>query len=306
MKFESIFNPRILSLIIIFVAGALPQASKEVRAIEVPFEFVKNEIVVHVRINGKGPFQMLLDTGTDPSAIDLNAAKEIGLKTSEVGQKGSGGGTSINLAYQTRLSLVELGGLLAKDVNAAAIDLSKLSERMGKTIHGVLGHSLLNKRIVQFDYPKNIVRFYERSPFPKTSEPNTQLRSTFPFRYRENLLIDDVWVNGKKLVGSLDTGASGNFDLTPAAIRELGLEAEVEKGEVASSVGYNGAFDNRKGHVKNVTIGGISVDSPAVTFFGKGTGHDNRPWGINIGNVFLKDFVVTIDYPAKSIRLERP
>jgi len=40
-------------------------------------------------------------------------------------------------------------------------------------------------------------------------------------------------------------------------------------------------------------------------FFAKGTGRDKK-WGINIGNVFLKDFVLTIDYRRKLIALERP
>jgi hypothetical protein len=48
----------------------------------------------------------------------------------------------------------------------------------------------------------------------------------------------------------------------------------------------------------------MSVDGPAVIFFGKGTGRDKRPWGVNIGNVFLKDFVVTVDYTSKLVTLE--
>lgn len=56
----------------------------------------------------------------------------------------------------------------------------------------------------------------------------------------------------------------------------------------------------------NITVGGISVDAPAVIFFAKGTGRDKKPWGINIGNAFLKDFVLTIDYRNKLVALERP
>jgi len=83
------------------------------------------------------------------------------------------------------------------------------------------------------------------------------------------------------------------------------LEDEVNHARVSSDVGYNGASENREGKVSNVTIGAISVDAPAVIFFGKGSGRDQKPWGINIGNVFLKDFVVTIDYRNKLIAFER-
>jgi predicted aspartyl protease len=126
------------------------------------------------------------------------------------------------------------------------------------------------------------------------------------FRYDDNVLIDDVSVNGKKMVANLDTGSSGQFNLTPAAVSYLGLEEEVSHAAGSTDVGFNGVAENKKGKVRNVTIGGISIDDPAVIFFAKGTGRDKKLWGINIGNVFLKDFVVTIDYRKKLIMLERP
>ena len=107
------------------------------------------------------------------------------------------------------------------------------------------------------------------------------------------------------MVGNLDTGSSGSFSLTPAAVAYLGLEEEVSRASVSTSVGYNNLSENREGKV-NVTIGGISVDGPAVVFFGKGTGRDKKPWGVNIGNVFFKDFVVTFDYRSKVVTFERP
>jgi predicted aspartyl protease len=250
---------------------------------------------------------MMLDTGTDPSAIDLATAKELGLKLAPIGQQGAGGGTSVNLTYETKLLLLEVGSLTAKNIEAVAVDLSKISQRLGRPLHGILGHSLLNSRIVQIDYPKQVVRFYTRSPFPKTTiQPNTSNRSVLPFRYADNVLIDGVSVNGKKMVANLDTGSDGTFQLTPAAISYLGLDEEVSKAQVSASVGYNGISQNRKGTISNITIGGISVDAPTVLFFAKGAGRDKKAWGINIGNVFLKDFVVTIDYRSKLIMIERP
>lgn len=286
--------------------GCFAQVRGQQPVIEVPFEFVRNEIIVQVKVNGNGPFNMMIDTGTDPSAVDLATAKEIGLKLSSEGRTASGGGTERNLAYVTRFPLIEIGGLTAKNVWTAAIDLSKVSERLGKPLHGVLGHSLLNGRVVQIDYPNHVVRFYSQSPFPKTAkQENTSKRTVLRFRYDDNVLIDDVSVNGKKVIGNFDTGSSGNFSLTPAAVSYLGLEAEVSQAKVSTSVGYNKQYENREGKVSNVTVGGISVDAPTVMFFGKGTGYDKRRWGVNIGNVFFKDFVVTIDYRSKLITLER-
>jgi len=289
-------------LVTLFVSSA--QAGGKQQVVEVPFDFYKNEIILQVKVNGKGPFNMMLDTGTDPSAVDLTTARDIGLKLHPLGKPGTGGGTDVNLTYYTELPLVEVSSFTVKDVETLALDLSKVSERLGKPLHGVLGHSVLNGRIVQIDYPNRVVRFYSQPLFSKAA--NTPKRSVLSFRYADNVLLDDVFVNGKKMVGNLDTGSSGTFNLTPAAVSYLGLEEEFNQAPVSTDVGYNGVSQNRKGKVNNVTVGGISVDAPAVIFFGKGTGRDKKPWGINIGNAFLKDFVLTLDYRNKLVMLERP
>ena len=294
-------------LLTIASLGCFAQANSKDQVIEIPFEFHKNEIILQVKVNGKGPFNMMLDTGTDPSGVDLATAKELELKLHPLGKEITGGGTDTNLGYYTQFPLIEVGSFTAKNVDALAINLSRVSERLGKPLHGVLGHSVLNGRIVQIDYPNHVVRFYLHSPFSKTTgQLNTAKRTVMVFRYNDNVLLDDVSVNGKKMVANLDTGSSGSFNLTPAAVSYLGLEEEVSRAPVSSDVGFNGVSENRKGKLRNVTVGGISVDEPAVIFFAKGTGRDKKPWGLNIGNVFLKDFVVTIDYRKKLITLERP
>ncbi|HJT27699.1 MAG TPA: retropepsin-like aspartic protease [Pyrinomonadaceae bacterium] len=289
-------------LITVFVSSA--EAGGKQQVVEIPFDFYRNEIILQVKVNGKGPFNMMLDTGTDPSAVDLTTAKEIGLKLHPLGKPGEGGGTDVNLAYYTELPLVEVAGFTVKNVETLALDLSKVSERLGKPLHGVLGHSVLKGRIAQIDYPNRVVRFYSQPLFSKA--PNTPKRSMLSFRYSDNVLLDDVLVNGKKIVGNLDTGSDGTFKLTPAAVGYLGLEEDFNQAPVSTDVGYNGVSQNRQGKVNNVTVGAISVDAPAVIFFAKGTGRDKKPWGINIGNAFLKDFILTIDYRNKLVTLERP
>jgi hypothetical protein len=179
------------------------QVKSSDRVVEVPFDFYRNEIILQVKVNGKGPFNMMLDTGTDPSVIDLATAKQLGVELIPLGTPATGGGTDVNLPYGTELPLVDVGGLTVKNIEALCINLSKVGERLGKPLHGVLGHSLLNGRIVQIDYPKRVVRFYSASPFSKaTNQSNTSTRTVLPFRYAENVLIDDVSVNGKKVVAN--------------------------------------------------------------------------------------------------------
>src|SRR5438093_4588460 len=112
-------------LLVLCGMSAFPQSGKT--PVEVPFEFVANQIVVQVKIGGKGPFNMLIDTDTDPSAIDSATAKELGLDVGGKGSAATSGGTEKNVVYSTRLPTVELGAISARDVLAATIDLKKLA-----------------------------------------------------------------------------------------------------------------------------------------------------------------------------------
>ena len=297
---------KLLLVIVSICFGYVAQSLATNEVVELPFDFYHNSIIVQAKVDGKGPFNMLLDTGVDPSVVDVNTAKGIGLALASDGHQGTGGGTDVNLSYETKLPLVELGGLRAENIEALAVNLSKTSEALGRPIYGVLGYSLLKNRIVQIDYPKHVVRFYARSPLAETSHQPDGLKPTsLSFRYHDDILVEGVLVNGKRIIANLDTGSNGSFQLTPAAVAELGLQAQVDKAKVSKSVGFNGTTENREATIDNITIGGISLKEPEVVFYGKGTGRDEEAWGIRVGNAFLKNFVVTIDYQSMMITLEQ-
>jgi predicted aspartyl protease len=277
-------------------------------ALEVPFALTHNEIVVTLKVNGQGPYQFLLDTDTDPSTVDLTVARAIHLPLKALGGQISGGGTEKREIFATSLKTLDISALQARDVEAIALDLSGLSTRLGVPVAGVLGHSFLGGRIVQLDYPNRTVRFFGTSPIPPAARGATG-RLTLPFTYDDSasaLMIDDATVNGRKVRAAIDTGSDGSFDLTPAAVVDLGLEATAAAGDLEVSTGYRGAAEHRKGRVETITVGTIAMSRPEVVFFLKGAGRDREPWSLNIGNAFLKDYVVTIDYRKKLITFDKP
>src|SRR2546430_1232024 len=116
-------------------SSAVGYSQKRSAPVEVPFEFVHNQIVVEVKIAGKGPYSMLLDTDTDPSAIDLATARELGLRLDSRSFPATGGGTETNLVQLTRLSTVELGGVIAKDVSAGGKEFTQLARQTTRPTH---------------------------------------------------------------------------------------------------------------------------------------------------------------------------
>lgn len=285
-----------------WVSGAEPSSMGV--PISVPFQFYHGEIIVQGKINGQGPFDMMLDTGADPSVINLSTARQLGLKIEATGGPGDGTGTDVNLAYGTALPSVELGGLRATNLEAVAMDLSKVSRKIGRPIAAVLGYSLLKNRVFQFDYPGQVARFLPSTPYPDGQATNSAKVTTVSFRYQNDIVADGVVVNGKKMLANVDTGCNSAFQLTPAAVIEAGLQNAPTTPR--QSVGFNGAATSGEGKISSVTVGGISVTNPTATFFNKGSGYDNEPWGIRLGNDFLKGYIVTFDFQAMKISLERP
>ncbi|MBV9294514.1 MAG: aspartyl protease family protein [Acidobacteriaceae bacterium] len=302
----------LLSVVLLFafaccVRSPVQGAAIEQSVIEVPFEFIHDSIVVQASVNEHGPFWMLLDTGADPSIVDLETANNVGLKLAAKGQQGSGGGTGVNPAYETVLPVVQLGGLRAANVDALGMNLSKLSSALGRPVGGVLGYSFLKRRIVQIDYPSRKVRFYTIAP-SCTSDANSPVPNctTLRFRYKDDILATGVTVNGKRVITNIDTGSNSYFQINPAAVDKLGLSGDLARAHASSSVGFNGELKNREGTVRNVTVGTISVNEPTVVFFGKGMGMDKEPWDLRIGNKFLKDYVVTLDFQRGRVTLAVP
>ena len=274
---------------------------------EVPFEFVHNQVVLQVKIGGKGPFTMLLDTNTDPSAIDVATARELALAVGRSGAPATGGGTETNIVYPTTLPGVEIGGVTAKQVAAATIDLGKISTRMERPIHGVLGFSFLKDRIVQIDYPNSKLRFFDASPYPRIEAlRNTVNLIAMPFRQEGGaVIVDSVFINNEKMRAALDTGSSGTLTLTPYAVSLLGLDEAIASAEVGSSIGYNGEYQHKQGVLKSLRIGRFQTESIQASFWLPNTGHDQKKFEVNIGNGFFQDFVVTFDFKKRFVVLER-
>ncbi len=272
--------------------------------VEVPFEFVHNQIVVQAKIAGKGPFNMLVDTNTDPSAIDEKTARELGLSIGSSGAPASGSGAEVRTTYPTMFPTVELGSITAKQVPATTIDMSKISARIDRPIAGVLGFSFLKDRIIQIDYGNLKLRFFAESPYPRIQlAPNTVNTIAMNFRREEgDVIVDSVFVNNEKMRATLDTGSSGSFSLTPEAVALLGLDDDAAEGKSEASAGD---YEGKNGILKSIRMGRYAAEGVQASFFAPKTGHDNRPWQVNIGNAFFQDFVMTFDFKDKIVVFER-
>lgn len=288
-----------------------PGKSTVEHMVEVPFSFEREIILLDVMLNGKGPYTMGLDTGTDPSVIDSKVAADITWLRIPLGAHGTGSGSdTVDISLLAPV-IVQVGAIPAARKLALGVDLANVSERMGKPIHGILGHNFLEDHVVEIDYPARKIRFHPLSSSVSVNEASGfEKRLELPMRYLagENFpLIESFMVNGEEIKVTLDTGSNGNLTLYPEAVKYLGLEENVERAVPITTEGYGGKLNKRVGQVDTLMIKNWVIDSQQVSFLTGGP-HVNTPLasrGGNLGNGILKNFVVTLDYPGRTVWLEK-
>jgi hypothetical protein len=272
---------------------------------EIPFQFLHNQIVVEGSLNGQGPLNFIIDTGTRTSIVDLELARRLNLPIgNEVAVAGAGNGRAS--ARHTVCPRLSLGELTVRDLDADALDLSSISRSLGRPLHGVLGFSFLASRIVQIDYFQRIIRILREVPRVPLKDERFV---TFPMQFRVNSvlpLLEDCWVNGTRLSVTLDTGSSLGLILFPRAIERLGLTGLAEEGIPLQASGYVGPVRMRKGWVRSVRLGTLDLGAIEVAYVQKGyaDSEDADRRAGNVGNAVLQDFVLTLNYRDQRVTLE--
>lgn len=133
---------------------------EEAKAIVVPFELLPSRhFVVKVKLNGEGPFRMVLDTGAPLTLIDTAAAKKAGLT-----KKGGGGGGILGLLggglNQVEVPKLEVGEVLAEKTPAVVMDhptvkaISDAFEKESGPINGIVGFPFFARFAMTVDYQK--------------------------------------------------------------------------------------------------------------------------------------------------------
>src|SRR5262249_39558734 len=121
--------------------------------VSVPMHWFTKRPVVEVKINDKGPYRFILDTGAQGSVLDQGLADELKLPVVGEARVGSPGGKGIP-AKQVRLDRVEVGDAVLSGVPAVAFDRSFL-DRGKDTPRGVLSASTFPGFLVTLDYPQS-------------------------------------------------------------------------------------------------------------------------------------------------------
>ncbi len=139
------------------LAGADDKAGKDTKpfkegkakkSFEVPYKFTAAQhIVVRLKINGKGPFNFILDTGAPALFVAVPVGKKSGVKADE-----DGWATIDKVAVEGGLVLTRARARIETPFQLEGMNGMGLG---GLEIHGMLGYNILARYRIEFDFTRD-------------------------------------------------------------------------------------------------------------------------------------------------------
>jgi predicted aspartyl protease len=257
-------------------------------------------ILVPVKVEGKGPFDFILDSGASISLLssELGRRLDVAVTGKEEGM-GAAGSLTIELG---RVRSVAIGDTEVHDVEVGLTDeLSRIGEVVGAKIDGDIGYNILKGFSLTIDYERCLLGLSEPA-----EKPGRDGAIPFEIAPSKPLILLPVEVNGRGPYRfCLDTGTSMTA-ISPALAQVLGVPL-TPGGRPGMAAG--GRIAVSFGRLQRLAVGPHVSSDISVTsadFFSPIAAACGAAIDGIVGYNFLKSFEVTIDYPSRSLRLEQP
>lgn len=274
----------------------------------IPFTLVKNLIIIPLYINGKGPYNFLLDTGVAQMIItDTTFLENLDLKRAQtVKVQGYGFGDNIE-AVLTRNINARIGRATIKNIPTAIFkkDIFDLSNYLGIKIHGILGYYFFNSFTVKINYYTNKLTFYN---------PDTKLEhkgTTIPIQITGGKPYLTTQIQTSEL-GTLDVDLlidnGSSHPLMMESLHDKPFPLPIKTIPANLGVGINGIINGSMGRIGAIKLGTYTFNEVLTGFpeynIERST-MEGRPRNGSLGSDILRHFVVTFDYTGGFLYLKK-
>jgi len=265
----------------------------------VPFELLNNHIYVQVKLNGKGPYRLLCDTG-GANVVTPELAKTLGLK-SEGALQGRGVGEKSEDVGLTKVGSVQVGDVTVDDQIFAVYPLGPFASAEGVDSSGLIGYEVFKRFVVRVDYEKGLLTFTEPSAFKYTGKG-----TAVPFLFNAHIPQVDGSIDGIPGKFDIDTGSRASLDiLAPFAEKNQLRDRYPVKIEGVTGWGVGGAARSQVTRAKELRLGDVKVAAPVTELSLQKGGAFTDPYVAgNVGAGVLKRFNITFDYKNQKLYFE--
>jgi hypothetical protein len=286
-------------------ATDLRQSQSEA-ALVLPFDSSNDQIELMAQVNGR-VVRVLLDTGVDPSVIDLSTARRTNLPLSAapIGEA-AGVGDSKQPIYGSEIIDLNLGGRSFGNVDAAAMDMSGLQRGDRPKVEGILGYSFLRGRRLLIDYPgARVVIFSDESQAAawerRCSKQHKMVLKSFSGDTIP--IIPDFRFGQSTAPVSVDTGSGQSIGLLQSALQLPSLIGGIEPGPDTTVVGARGPTTVPTGKLRvPIGFGPFNLPEGQLVHLRRDQG-STQTRVANLGNRTLKQMQISLmlDYPQNKV-----
>jgi hypothetical protein len=126
----------------------------EGKAFQVPYKLTEvKHVLVRAKINGKGPFNFILDTGAPALFVSTGLAKKLGVEPDE-----KGWGTFDKFEIEGGVSIPKAKGRIEDPFQLEGMNSLGL---IGVELHGMIGYNILARYKLEFDFTKDKMTWTE-------------------------------------------------------------------------------------------------------------------------------------------------
>lgn len=304
---------KIVVVLFCFVLANLCPAQSDSQSIaskplfsNIKFEITRNLIFVQTRSNDSEPLWFILDSGASTSVINEKLARSLGFKFGKKNKINAIGG-KIEYSLVKNIDLNVSGATLSKQT-LAAIDLSVLEPKFGRSINGILGSEFFKRFVVKIDYANQSLDLYEPADFRYDGNGEViefELESNTPFIRVRLSPKDSEFVEGKFLV---DTGAISTLYINKQFAETHGLQQSLEKTiPDLFTTQLGGEVDGRIGRMRKTAVANFLFENMIAHFPEEKSGNGSLTSSTNdgiIGGGIFRRFTVILDYSRRHLILE--
>jgi hypothetical protein len=265
----------------------------------IPVTIVNNHIYGESKVNGKGPFIFIFDTGGH-NILTPPLAKQLGLKV-EGKLPGAGAGESVMEGGFANGVDFSVGTATVKNQLAIVMPLEKLSDIEGVPMPGMVGYETFRRFVTRVDYGAGTLTLIDPAKFD-AKDAGTPVKFVF------NDHIPQVMgtIEGIPAKFDIDTGARSELTITKPFAEANKLRESHPKGVVAvQGWGVGGPSTGYVTRIKDMTIGDVKIGPVVAGLADQDKGaFAGSDLSANVGGGVLKRFVVTFDYNNRVMYLK--
>jgi len=256
---------------------------------------------IDARINGQGPFRLIVDTGAAGLVLQSTLAKKLELPDPPGFSMGGamvqlqtpGGPVSGSLGY---VKTLETGGAHFEGIWTVGVDLP-----FGDGVDGIVGMNVFSECLLTYDYKGNRIQL-SQGALPESNGRDILSFST-PGSPGSHPRIE-LDIAGKTLPFMIDTGFQGWFRMPSEQVERLKIVEGPVTGTKSLSVGGSGGRAKIARVGTSIQLGNCTVEKPIVSMAARGTG-PVLGTGMVLGTLLLEHFVVTFDIQNNRVRFAR-